>query len=80
MNDYYKLNEKKGLLRQESINKHQDVILYIKNLTDIIDDEQLLKKISSKFGIIMSAKVNLYRSSIVLQLSFVFLCLSHVGK
>jgi polyadenylate-binding protein len=43
--------------RQERMNKYQGVNLYIKNLDDTIDDEQLRKEFS-KFGTITHARVS----------------------
>ncbi|KAI4748108.1 polyadenylate binding protein, partial [Aureobasidium sp. EXF-8846] len=42
--------------RQEKVNKYQGVNLYVKNLADDIDDEEL-RKIFESFGSITSAKV-----------------------
>ena len=43
-------------MKMERINRYQGVNLYVKNLDDNIDDEQLRKEFS-QFGTITSAKV-----------------------
>lgn len=50
------LKEKFERIKQERMNRYQGVNLYVKNLDDTIDDEQLRKEFSA-FGTITSAKV-----------------------
>ena len=50
------LKEKFELLKMEHNNRYQGVNLYVKNLDDTIDDDQLRKEFS-QFGTITSAKV-----------------------
>jgi RNA recognition motif-containing protein len=56
---------------QEQINKYQGVNVYIENLDHTIDNQRL-KKEFSKFGTIISAKVNFYSSSIFMMISILF--------
>lgn len=50
------LKERFERIKQERMNRYQGVNLYVKNLDDTIDDEQLRKEFSA-FGTITSAKV-----------------------
>ncbi|CAF1145289.1 unnamed protein product [Adineta steineri] len=50
------MKRKRDELRQERINKYQGINLYIENLDDTIDDEQLREEFS-KFGTIISARI-----------------------
>ena len=51
------MKRKKDVQRQERMKQFQGVNVYIKNLDNTIDDEQL-KKEFSKFGTITSAKLS----------------------
>ena len=51
------LKEKFERSKLERIARYQDVLLYVKNVDDTVDDE-LLRKEFAQFGSITSAKVN----------------------